>query len=86
MAVTSTEAHLMSKAPAPPSHDELSSIFERLVAGESLPGWGHTQHNDFDTLFNNKGEQWQRGRLGDQWYSAGVFSESVFRPPNDPLH
>lgn len=46
---------------------ELNRIFERLAAGETVEGWGYSLHQDFESLFNSGGVQWQRRKRDSEW-------------------
>lgn len=34
---------------------KLDQIFERLVSGEAVEGWGYTLHRDFVSIFSSSG-------------------------------
>jgi hypothetical protein len=45
---------------------ELQAIFDKLLAGDRVDGWGHARHADFDMLFT-RSEEWRRDKGDLLW-------------------
>lgn len=48
------------------TQEQLQDIFDRLVAGGQVEGWGHALHAEFDVLFART-DEWRRHKHDTQW-------------------
>lgn len=51
---------------------KLDQIFERLVSGEAVEGWGYTLHRDFVSIFSSSGVGWRRRTGAAEWEPEGA--------------
>lgn len=54
--------------------DRLTAIFESLLTGREVAGWGMSQHKAYDVLFNDERRLWIRFGTSRRWRE---------RAPND---
>ncbi|MBN9360858.1 MULTISPECIES: hypothetical protein [unclassified Devosia] len=62
---------------------QLDQIFERLVSGETVEGWGYTLHRDFVSIFNSSGIGWRRRTGAVEWQPEGMLDRE---PPKGQQH